>query len=66
MEVIIAILLWINAMSAGGHDTQALYNDIVSENQAVINQVYNDPTLQATLISEYGLVATTVVIGEDD
>jgi len=66
MEMIIAILLWLQVMVGGGHYTQAQYDTMVQDNEAVINQVMLDPPMQTAIMQEYGLVAMTVVVADEE
>ena len=66
MELIIAILLWMQTMVGGGQYTQAQYQQMLQSNEATINQVLADPACQAVVMDQYGMVAPTVVVGEED
>ena len=62
MEMIIAILLWLQAMCGGGRYTQVEYDMMVHRNEEVINQVLLDPALKNSVWEEERVIVPTVVI----
>jgi hypothetical protein len=66
MEMIIAILIWARVMIADGQYTQTQYQELVAQNQEIIDQTLADAQLHSAIEQEYGIVASTVVIGEDN
>jgi hypothetical protein len=65
MDLIIAVLIWIGAVTPGGVYTQTEFDHLVMAHQPVITAVAHDPALQDHV---YGVVGTNrdVVIGEGD
>jgi len=64
MEMVIAILLWMQALCGGQQYTQAEYEQLVQQNQPVINQVMSDPVQQQAVWQLTGTEVPTVVVGE--
>jgi hypothetical protein len=66
MDMIIAILLWINAMVSNGSYSNAEYDSLVRQHDQVIDQVMLDPIQQQQVWAATGDQVPTVVIGEEE
>jgi len=64
MEMIIAILLWLQVVGGPGQITQVEYDRMVIENQQAIHAVMSDPLKMTTVWTQTGIIAPTVIIGE--
>ena len=64
MEMIIAILLWLNVMVSGGTYTSGQVDQMIQQNESTIQAVLQDSELQNTVWQTTGEHVPSVVIGE--
>ncbi|RPI69554.1 MAG: hypothetical protein EHM43_01465 [Ignavibacteriae bacterium] len=65
MEFIVAILLWIGALSPGGVYTQSEFDQVVIDNQPAINAVICDPAIHDDVWT-YAGTNPDVIVGEGE
>ena len=66
MEMIIAILLWLQVMVSPGQYTHTQYDALVQQHDQQINAVLSDPQLQQTVWASTGDQVPYVVVGDGD
>ena len=66
MEMIIAILLWMQCMLGGGTYTDSQYQSMVTNNAGTINQVLTNEQLSNSVWTAYGSLVPTVTIIENE
>jgi hypothetical protein len=66
MDMMIAILLWLQCMLGGGTYSQAQYDAMVLENNQTISQVQSSEPLSSSIWTSYGSLVPTVTIIENE
>ena len=66
MEILVAILLYLQLMTVGNNYSQQDIVTIVQANQPQITAVQSNPQLTNQAINQFGPIATQIVEGSDD
>ena len=66
MELLIAILVWLGCFHANEQYTESEMEQELATNQAAVNTILNDPSLQAMVWDSCGVIAPTITIRPDE
>ena len=66
MELLLAILVWLQVMSPEGQYTQAEFNHMVQANETQINMILTDPVQTETVWASTGNNIPAVIVGSGE